>query len=363
MLRLLLINGGVLALGVILLELIFGTWFDPQRGALYEFLKPKNVALRFDIDFPQYQSEVVYTRDAFGLRGVDGPLEDVALVVVGGSTTDQRYVTDDATWDAVLEQRFREHGRNIDTVNAGIDGQTLYGHLRNFDYWFPRIPNFKPAYYLYYVGINDFYNLGPRPGFDDIEATSWRRRIEGRIRDSSALFAGYRILRSVLDVSATPGHHQIEFERFPYSEREPLVNAYDVPEVALSLDRLRENMRALIDATRSAGATPIVVTQRSVKWRRAEDGTVEGVGGDAPPRYADALAAYDLLNGVDVYRLEDLQRRTLMEECEAGGAICIDLGSELALQPGVDTYDWAHTTDLGSRKVGEYLFNELVGNI
>jgi hypothetical protein len=42
------------------------------------------------------------------------------------------------TYQARLAERFRAAGREVSVVNAGVDGQTTYGHLRNFDVWLDR---------------------------------------------------------------------------------------------------------------------------------------------------------------------------------------------------------------------------------
>ncbi len=34
-------------------------------------------------------------------------------------------------------------------------GQSTIGHLKNFEIWFNQIPNLKPEYFIYYIGIND----------------------------------------------------------------------------------------------------------------------------------------------------------------------------------------------------------------
>ena len=39
--------------------------------------------------------------------------------------------------------------------NAATDGKTTRGYVNDFLYWFPKIPNFKPDYFIFYSGIND----------------------------------------------------------------------------------------------------------------------------------------------------------------------------------------------------------------
>ena len=63
------------------------------------------------------------------------------------------------TWSEKLESKLNLNLNNIDVVNAGIDGQSTYGHIWNFEEWFPKIDNLKPRYILFYIGINERLNL------------------------------------------------------------------------------------------------------------------------------------------------------------------------------------------------------------
>src|SRR5687767_8472697 len=97
------VNIAILAIGLVVLELIFGKWFNP-------YIPPGHVPVDRTIKFRQRiydpPSEVVYVRDIYALRGVKEPLRDVQIVTLGGSTTDQKYITEGETWQDVM----RAHG-------------------------------------------------------------------------------------------------------------------------------------------------------------------------------------------------------------------------------------------------------------
>jgi hypothetical protein len=79
-------------------ELIFG-----NRFALFE---PPEAAIG-DQDYTYRQNlyeparEIRYVRDKFGLCGVCEPLNQLQVLTVGGSTTDQRSVGEGRTWPDV----------------------------------------------------------------------------------------------------------------------------------------------------------------------------------------------------------------------------------------------------------------------
>ena len=106
-----------------------------------------------------YQSDKIfnhYKRDNYGLRGEYSNLEDIDVLCIGGSTTDQRYVTLESTFQSILETNLKKVDPNFGfIVNAGVDGHSTWGHLFSFEKWFPLIPNLRPKYVLLYVGVND----------------------------------------------------------------------------------------------------------------------------------------------------------------------------------------------------------------
>ena len=101
----------------------------------------------------------VYTRDRYGLRGNygDDPA-NIEILVIGGSTTDEGFITDGETWVDVLGRRLTGAGVPRVTVNAGVSDHTTVGHLYSFDAWFPEIPGLKPRFFITLIGVNDLEN-------------------------------------------------------------------------------------------------------------------------------------------------------------------------------------------------------------
>lgn len=148
------INLGLVLLVLLAAELIFGSWlFGPSYGDLK---LPRNTVRYFDVStmYPG-GSIVVYRRDRHGLRGAHDDPSRIDILAIGGSTTNELYISEGETWPDRLAENFRRAGRPLTVVNAGVDGQSTVGPIRNFDIWFPLIPNLKARYILAYVGIND----------------------------------------------------------------------------------------------------------------------------------------------------------------------------------------------------------------
>ena len=350
--RVIAVNMVLLSFGLMVLELWFGNWIDPYRLDLLNI--PRNVDMRFDVSH-LYASEtetVVYRRDRYGLRGPYDSPASIDILTIGGSTTDQRAISEGETWQDVLSQEFASHGLPMTVANAGVDGQSTYGHIKDFDLWFPRVPDLRARFVLFYVGLNDFW-ADAASSFDDLRekatsTTAWSW--SAAIRERSALYYLYRTVRGMAHarLAYRLDHHHVDWDRVAYVDR-PAVSDHE----RLMRERLRayeERLKQLVVKVRDMHARPIFVTQ--VYWSyKLHRGTVLGTA--ATRRYGDAE-----INGVDLYHMINLINSVTMRVCKASDAVCIDLAGELAFDDA-DFYDGAHNTPRGAAKVGRYLYTRL----
>ena len=157
-LTILTINCLLLGAGLVILELVFGGWFNPGNLNRLNLIKDDVRLYEVTHLYNAPRPVIQYSRDKYGLRGAYGRPDNIDILTVGGSTTDQRFIPDGETWQDVLQDRFAQTGVTVVIANAGVQGQSTYGHIKNFKWWFPLIPDLTPDYILFYVGLNDFYN-------------------------------------------------------------------------------------------------------------------------------------------------------------------------------------------------------------
>ena len=142
-----------LFLGLILIELIFGNWvFGPKFSSL---IIKRNITKVWRPTHYESNHTAMYKKDEFGFRGNYKNISNVKIITVGGSTTDERWIDENLTWSHLLQKKLENTYANIKVANAGTMGQSTIGHLKNFEIWFNQIPNLKPEYFIYYIGIND----------------------------------------------------------------------------------------------------------------------------------------------------------------------------------------------------------------
>ena len=334
------INLALLAAGIVALELVFGNWLEPNRMNRLNLLRDVTLTYATAGLYDGAPDRITYTRDRYGFRGPYPGPSAIDILTIGGSATDQRYIADGQTWQDVLAAGLSRPGRPVSVVNAGVDGQSTIGHLRNFEWWFPYVPGLRPRFVLYYVGVNDFL---VRAANDElVAAASWLTTL----RDSSALYAMAVKARGLYRarVSAGLGHARVDFSRTAWT-RQPTLG--DHAAVLQPLEpQYRERLGLLMAHTTAMGATPICVTQAS-RYYRDDGGAIAGVAQSIP--YGDRF-----VNGVDFFQIMIALDATLFQVCRDAGGVTLDAARQVAWTDA-DFYDFLHNTPAGARKLGEYL--------
>lgn len=342
------INFLLLAAGIVAAELIFGGWRDARHLNRLNILKDR--VYRHDVS-GLYRSDnpvVTYTRDKYGLRGSYGSPGGIRILTVGGSTTDQRHVGDGETWQDALQRGFAKAGLNVAVANAGVDGQSSFGHIANFKWWFPDIPGLAPEFILFYAGLND-YHKDAADRFDHFVASGANPGFADRVRDNSAIWHLGKTLQGMYKAMVVQriGHQRVKFDEITWV-REPLQRDYDF--MVPRLEAYAARLRLLADLTRQAGAVPIFVSQPSRHYRV----TPQGLEGEA------RVTLYDdrRMNGIDFHhamrRIDGAMQAVAAEK----GALYVDLAARKEWADA-DFYDLVHMTPQGAAKVGQFLYEAL----
>lgn len=358
-------NGLLIAIAVGAAELTFGGWLDSMRDpALWRLSIYRNVEWTFSAAGNYGRTEpVLYRRDRFGLRGAFGSPDQANILVLGGSTTDERYISEGETWTDTLGRCLNGAGRTARVANAGVAGQSTRGHIRNFEAWLNHIPGLKPRHAVAYIGVNERLLEG-RGNEDDVEHYREADRplwLE-RLKLNSALYALYRAVSGNLIAWRAGIHHA---QATAAGRNETAAAALDrrwreMAATALAVDsdeharRLNTAKTVLADelaayagrlarfaeAIRRFGAEPIFVTQTDAGFR-LKDGIVRG--------------------DLERYFAQRAFNDATVEFCTKAGVRCLDLGRDFAADDG-DFYDMVHMTPQGSRKAAETICRGLLAD-
>jgi hypothetical protein len=355
-------NIGLLLAVLVAGELIFGGWLEAvDQPNLWRLSIYRDVDWRLSVaDRYPHDGPIRYRRDHWGLRGDYGRPQDVDILVVGGSTTDERHVDDSKTWIAGAQDCLAQAGLPLKMANGGVSGQSSRGHIRNFELWYPHVPGLRPRLVLVYLGINETV-LDGRQAEDDVQQynesgrpqwleraklksalytlvtavrgnlAAWRAGLhsahlksEGGQRAADAVDQGWNAVR----------HHQVAVDGPDYRRQLDAALARRQPEV----EAYRARLRALVAAIRAFGAQPVLATQVGGTYR--QDGAV--IRGD--------LEQYFDLGAINAATLA---------VCRETGIPCLDLAAQLEFGDG-DFYDSVHTTAQGSAKVAAAMCRALL---
>lgn len=329
------LNLAFFALGIIGLELIFGTWLADKP--LNQLMIARNTEVYYAINGRAGSWTARYTNDEWGLRGSYPSVGDIDILTIGGSTTDERFIDDKETWQAVIQENFAKDGQSVHIASGGVDGQTTFGHLYSFGVWFDHIPNLKPKWVLAYIGANDQLvdeqrelNIAAR------DSLSLKRTIT----DNSAIYRLFRVVRGMIRAEQYGLNHNSEVPEGAW-QTVPMPTNDLSPADQRNLIDYPKRLAALAKRIHEFGATPIFVTQPLAHFHPVGD--MLAVRGDVDPK------KYTLLR-----KLND----ALLASCDAIEAICIDLERELTFADH-DFYDIVHNTPSGTRKIGDFLYGKL----
>ena len=123
---------------VILFELIFGYWFDKYNFGPY-MREHRLKKIPYQMTYNEKEYNYTYVRNSFAFRGGEIDPKKIEIIMVGGSTTDERYKPENLSIVGKLNSKLIDLGSMRQIVNAGVEGQSTFGHIHNFKYWFSEL--------------------------------------------------------------------------------------------------------------------------------------------------------------------------------------------------------------------------------
>jgi lysophospholipase L1-like esterase len=341
---------------LIVLELIFGNWFNSNSWIETQDLNiVRDSHLKFEIDtlYSGYGKVSTYTRDKYGLRQNCPNGANIDVLTIGGSTTDQRFISDELTWQSHLQNEISHYlDKNICVSNAGVDGHSTFGHLEAFRVWFPKIPNLKPKLVLLYLGINDAgFRFTPLVDFDLKNNLNHETHIQAVLRERSALYRLLKQLRDFLKSDPKPSFTEHKGGQF----RLDAYDAYRITDGAngLAVDNAQafsKRLDKILTDINEMGGVPVCISQPNLHAIQ-HDGKLAGV-------HSAFVFNGMTYNGLDYDQSIKLLNKAMAQRCVSKGGFYIDMASrEFSF---TDFYDLVHMNPTGTRKLSNFLFTELV---
>ena len=329
---------------VVMLELIWGDWLK-LKHPLSQFNIPYGKTVEFD-PRPLYangDSIVYYTRDMNGLRGTCfSDLEEIDILTIGGSTTDQRYITDTATWQEVLAREWwHNSGERYCIANAGLDGHSTFGHLKAMDDWILPMEELKPRYILFYIGLNDMYLEG-----ETNDDGRFRKQSVSLLQRNSVVYRSVkRMFKAQSKGRNELGHGGAELEGLEYTQKGLMSEKQLTQLTQTKIIAYRQRLEGLITKAEKMGAKVVFVSQPSFRYIVSEEQEVKGVS-LVEDKWSQQF------NGMDFYNILLQMNRAMEVVAKSNGAMYINL-SEMSIWDSTDFYDFMHMTPRGTKKLGK----------
>lgn len=130
--------------------------YNPFAGRVKNGQIVLPVNTRYTLDIPARQgmdTHIVHSKNSLGFRGPEpNDSAKTRILCMGGSTTECFYLNDGKDWPAVLGKHLAEQNPEIWLNNAGMDGQSTFGHLQMLRQYILKL---KPDYIILMCGLND----------------------------------------------------------------------------------------------------------------------------------------------------------------------------------------------------------------
>ena len=347
--KILFINIGMFLACLLIIEIIFGDWFSKYNLGPYmrEYRLKKNpVVLKHNNKTYNF----FFKRNYHGFRGEEIEPSKIEAVIIGGSTTEERYKPIEFSITENLNRLLKKRNYNFKIVNAGIGGQSTYGHIYNFQHWFTKLKNFSPKLYIFYIGINDQYTdykkieeMQPaapccgnkKTGIMEIFLDNFKSRsfFSDKLKTLRLKYSvtGKKLQYNRNHFIAANGQRIKTYKDYKYINYKEALKIHNIKYLKSKhekrISHYLNNIEILSNYAINNNAVPIFVTQ--VKY----DGLKTGV--------------LFILN------------YSLIEYCEKKNINCIDLGKKLNGEFRY-WYDPVHTSILGSKIVAETIVDDLV---
>ena len=152
--RLVTYNFLVFLLLIIFLEATLGYWFKKENFGIY-MRKERKINWQTTSYFNGKEYKFFYKRNFWGFRGNEFNPKNVKIIFEGGSTGNQRFTPENLTIVGQLNKKLSDSNQSDLIYNASTDGKSVTGYINDFKHWFSKIPELKPKYVIFYIGIND----------------------------------------------------------------------------------------------------------------------------------------------------------------------------------------------------------------
>ena len=345
---------GQLLLVLVALELLLHIYNPlPFRVRGDRIVLPVHQRYEFHNDVASKLDPVVHhTKNSLGFRGPEPPKDfasRLTILTIGGSTTECLFLSDGRTWTDEMARRVAATFPDVWVNNAGLDGQSTYGHLvllRDF------VDDLHPRVAVFLIGANEI-GLDASNPYDEALAPprSSARALAAFVTAHSEL-AG--LAQNLLRVARTRregfGHGQIDVKALRQLEHDEAVSTATVATYSAALPSFAARVAALVDEARRHGIEPVLVTQPLLNGDAIDPAT--GVD-------LSTIQVRGAANGRLWWRVQELYNDVTRRTGKDRGVLVVDAAREMPKDSRL-FYDFMHFTNDGATVLGDIVARGLI---
>jgi lysophospholipase L1-like esterase len=292
-----------------------------------------------------------HTKNALGFRGPDPPRDfskRLTLVTIGGSTTECLFLSDGKTWTDVLSRRLTASWPDAWVNNAGLDGQSSYGHLILLR---DAIVPLHPKVAVFLVGMNDI-GRDDLTTFDQSLAPRWTwwEAAGVFVEDHSEVVSlAHNLVRMVRTSKRGFGHSELDLAKLTKLEHNDHLTAVTIAQHEGTVRRYAERLAAIVELCRANGIEPVFMTQPALYGDAIDPAT----GVDLATIQAQGAA-----NGRLWWRVLQMYNDAMRRLAADRHVLLIDTAVEMPKDSRF-YYDLMHFTNDGAQRLGEIVASHL----
>lgn len=312
-----------------------------------------------NLDDDKLDRTIIHTTNSLGFRGPEPPADPMSaltVLTIGGSTTECFYLSDGHTWTDRLGRELGQTFHPVWVDNAGLDGQSTFGHLVLLDSIVKM--RAKPKVAVFLIGVNDIGHDAPTAEDTTLYRRYSVRRFARRVVEHSELLAlgvsAYRAIQArqsglVQGAAWSTKNLQVDLSR---AARRSMTSAERTALVAVNraryLPAYETRVRELVRRTRANGIEPVLVTQPLLLGPAVDDITGVDLGALRWGK-GNGAAMWDVM---EMYN--DVVRRVGADD----SVFVVDLAREMPKSSRY-FYDYVHYTNAGAERVGDIIYRRM----
>ncbi len=341
-----------IGIGIVLLEIFLRMYnpFEPRLRGVDIVLPVYQQYVIENTSIPGLDPIIRHTKNSLGFRG-ENPPADIAsrlsIIAVGGSTTEQFYISDGHTWVDRVGEKLKKQFPRLWINNAGLDGHSTFGHAILLEQY---IAPLHPKIVLLLVGVNDIGRADLNQGVDDgVLKNTYRGTVDFMAKKSALANTILTIARALRARHAGVAHSFINIKNLSTLDLSPEFISEKLTKEKEYLAGYGNRMGRLISSAQKNIIQPILITQPMLWGAEKDIATHIDLG---------RVRISAERNGILYAKLLELYNEETRRIGKEHNVMVIDVARRMPHDSRY-YYDGIHFSNEGAEKVGDIVAEEL----